>query len=146
MAIIESGSIPSLPRSPQLQKTMPREDFPAPDRTKPQPKQWWDSMWLLPNGSKCSRFIPFQSPSHSLRKVTPILEALQSKFVPSARSLCSIGKLKPANVASPEVKDLTLHPAASLCQAFGATNSPKTGAKRAPTWSLTVQRLHAIFH
>lgn len=35
MAIIESGSIPSLPRSPQLQKTMPREDFPAPDRTKP---------------------------------------------------------------------------------------------------------------
>lgn len=107
MAIIESGSIPSLPRSPQLQKTMPREDFPAPDRTKPHQNNGGipcDSCQMDPNALGLFLFslLLILSEGHA------ILEALQSKFVPSARSLCSIGKLKPANVASPQVKDLTL--------------------------------------
>ena len=140
MAISESGSIPSLPRSPPAPKNHASRGVSCTWPHQAPPKQWWDSMWLLPNGSKCSRSITFQSPSHSLGRSHHFWGA-SSKFVPSvafshSRSLCSIGELKPANVASPQL-DLTLHPAASLCQAFGATSSPKTGAKRAPTWSLS---------
>ena len=83
-----------------------------------------DSCQMDPNA--LGLFITFQSPSHSLGR-SPHFRGISS-------CLCSIGELKPANVASPQL-DLTLHPAleASVCQAFGATSSPKTGAKRAPT-------------